>query len=44
MGALGHILLGIGIYYSAVNIATAFYGDKLIVYFKLEDKYPRLAK
>jgi len=44
MGALGHILLAIGIYYSAVNIATAFYGDKLIVYFKLEDKYPRLAK
>ena len=44
IGALGHILLAIGIYYSAVNIATAFYGDKLIVYFKLEDKYPRLAK
>jgi chromosome segregation ATPase len=44
MGALGHILLAVGIYYSAVNIGTAFYGDKIIIYFKLEDKYPRLAK
>lgn len=44
IGALGHILLAIGIYYSAVNIGTAFYGDKILFYFKLEDKYPRLAK
>jgi hypothetical protein len=44
MGALAHILFGISIYYIAINIATAYYGDKLIIYFKLEDKYPRLAK
>ena len=44
MGALGHILFAIGIYYSAINIATAIYGDKLIIYFKLEEKYPRLAR
>ena len=44
IGALGHIFFGISIYYIAINIATAYYGDKLIIYFKLEDKYPRLAK
>jgi hypothetical protein len=44
LGAIGHILIGIGIYYSVANIASAYYGDKLITYFKLEIKYPRLAK
>jgi hypothetical protein len=27
-----------------MNIATAIYGEKLIIYFKLEEKYPRLAR
>ena len=44
LGALTHILFGISIYYLTMNIATAYYGDKLIIYFKLEERYPRLAK
>lgn len=44
MGALSHILFGISVYYIAINIATAYYGDRLIIYFKLEEKYPWLAK
>lgn len=44
MGALGHILLSVGIYYCVMNIAMAYYGEKLIIYFKLENKYPKLAK
>ena len=44
MGALAHILFGISLYYIVMNIASAYYGDKLIIYFKLEEKYPRLAK
>lgn len=44
MGALAHILFGITLYYIVINIASAYYGDKIIIYFKLEEKYPRLAK
>lgn len=44
LGALGHILLAIGIYYCVFSIATIYYGDILIKYFNLEIKYPRLAK
>jgi chromosome segregation ATPase len=44
LGAIGHIFLCIGIYYSVTNIASAYYGDKLIIYFKLETRYPRLAR
>lgn len=44
MGALAHILFGISLYYIAINIATAYYGDKIIIYFKLEENYPRLSK
>jgi len=36
--------LAIAIYYCVLNIATAYYGDKLITYFELERKYPKLAK
>jgi len=45
-GALweGHILIGIAIYYCVINVASAYYGDPLIIYFKLESKYPRLSK
>ena len=44
LGAIGHILLSVGIVYSVMNIASGYYGDKLITYFNLERKYPRLAK
>lgn len=44
MGALAHILFGISLYYIVINIATAYYGDRIIIYFKLEEKYPKLAK
>lgn len=44
LGALGHIFMGIGLYYCVINIASAYYGDKLIIYFKLETKYPKLAR
>jgi hypothetical protein len=43
-GALAHIFSSLAVYYSAMNIASAYYGDKLIEYFKLETKYPRLAR
>jgi hypothetical protein len=44
LGALGHILLSVGIYYCVMSIVSSYYGDKLIIYFKLEDKYPKLVK
>ena len=43
-GAVAYILMSITIYYCIMGIAISYYGDKLIVYFKLEEKYPRLAK
>jgi hypothetical protein len=43
VGALGHILLCIGMLLSVGTIIFVFYGDFLINYFKLEEKYPKLA-
>ena len=37
-------LVSISIYYCILGIASSYYGDKLIIYFKLEEKYPRLAR
>jgi hypothetical protein len=36
--------VSISIYYCVLGIAVSYYGDRLIIYFKLEEKYPRLAK
>lgn len=43
-GAIASILFSISIYYCATSIATLYYGDRIIIYFKLEEKYPRLAR
>lgn len=43
-GAVANILVSISIYYCVLGIAVSYYGDRLIIYFKLEEKYPRLAK
>lgn len=43
-GALAHILFSLTIIYLAWTIFTLYYADKLIIYFELENKYPRLAK
>lgn len=40
LGALAHILVAIVIYYCVTNIAVSYYGDKLIIYYKLETRYP----
>jgi hypothetical protein len=43
-GAVAYILMSISIYYCILGIAISYYGDKLIIYFKLEDNYPWLVK
>ena len=42
VGALGHILLSIGMLFSIFNILSILFGDFLITYFNLEKKHPRL--
>jgi hypothetical protein len=44
IGALGHILISLAILFSLISIIFIFYGDSLIKYFNLENKYPKLAK
>ena len=44
VGALGHIILLSWILYTILNIIAIYYGDILIRYFKLEEKYPKIAK
>ena len=44
IGALGHILISIAILMSLVSIIFIFYGDFLIKYFNLEEKFPNLAR
>jgi len=44
VGALGHILISIAILLSLLSIISVFYGDFLIKYFNLEEKFPRIAK
>ena len=43
-GALAHLLFSITIIYFAWTISTLYYADKLIIYFDLENKYPRFAR
>lgn len=44
VGALAHILLCIAILWSIASIVFIFYGDILIRYYKLEERFPKLAK
>ena len=44
LGGLAHILLYIFVYFCVSDILTTYYGNYLITYFKLEEKYPKLAK
>lgn len=44
VGALGHILLCIAMLFSLFTIGAIFYGDSLIKYYKLEEKFPKLAR
>jgi hypothetical protein len=43
-GALVHILVSIFIFFSLFSIIGIFYGDTLIRYLNLEEKYPKLAR
>ena len=44
LGAIGHIFACIFIFGCLFDITVAYYSDFLIIYFKLEEKYPLLAK
>ena len=44
LGAIAHITASIFILYTLFNILLIVYGDALIVYLNLENKYPSLAK
>ena len=44
LGAISHIFACIFIFGCLFDIAIAYYGDYLIIYYKLEEKYPWLAK
>lgn len=44
LGALGHLLAAIFILLCLSSIIAIIYGDFLINYFKMEDKFPKLAK
>ena len=43
-GAAVHIFLSLYILSCMLDVALVIYGDKLIIYLKLEDKYPRIGK
>jgi len=43
-GALAHLLFAITIIYLAWSIFILYYADRAIIYFKLENKYPRLTR
>jgi hypothetical protein len=42
--AIVHISGSIFIIFSLINIISIFYGDRLIIFFDLENKYPKIAK
>ena len=44
VGAIAYILVSITIIFLLTNILLAHYGDKIINYFKIEIKYPKLSK
>jgi hypothetical protein len=44
LGALAHILASIFILFCLFSIISVFYGDKLLIYLKLEERFPKLAK
>jgi hypothetical protein len=44
LGAIGHISMSIAILFCLGSLVSVFYGDTLIIKFKLEERFPRLAK
>lgn len=44
VGAVAYIIISLTIIFLLINILLAHYGDKIIYYFKLEEKYPKLSK
>jgi hypothetical protein len=44
LGAVGHISASVVVLFCLWSLVTVFYGDKLIIKFKLEEKFPKLAK
>lgn len=44
VGAIAYIIISLTIIFLLINILFAHYGDKLIHYFRLEVKYPKLSK
>jgi Tfp pilus assembly major pilin PilA len=44
VGAVAYIIISLTIIFLLINILLAHYGDKIIYYFKLEVKYPKLSK
>jgi|ERR1700727_359668 len=43
-GAIVHTLVSISVLFLLSNLLSVYYGDKLIIYFNLENKYPKLAR
>lgn len=44
LGAIGHLIISVTLLYELWGLVAIFYGDWMIIKFKLEDRYPRLAK
>lgn len=44
MGAAAHIFFAVTIIFCTINISSAYYGDTLITFLKIEGKLPRLAR
>jgi hypothetical protein len=44
LGAVAHTLASVTILLCLLSILSAYYGDRLIIYFDLETKFPKLAK
>lgn len=44
LGAIGHIAASIFVLLCLFSLVSVFYGERLINYFNLENKYPKLAK
>jgi predicted PurR-regulated permease PerM len=44
LGAVAHTLAAVTILLCLLSILSAYYGDRLIIYFNLETRFPKLAK
>ena len=43
-GAIVHTLVSISVLFLLSNLLSVYYGDKLIIYFNLENKYPKIVR